>query len=137
MRIKTLVSNLDRQIEEMYRSFSEELGVTSSGLEVLELLFQEDGQQPGAMARQIMRASTSFTPILDNLQNRGLVCRRPHPEDRRAVQIFLTDKGRALEAKLSEFMSDSDKVLRTELGSRSVSDDQFLDRLFAPLLLDK
>jgi DNA-binding MarR family transcriptional regulator len=37
-----------------------------------------------------------MTKLLDRLESKGLLQRRPHPDDRRAVMIELTDEGRAL-----------------------------------------
>lgn len=48
--------------------------------------------------RDLVRATaqrpSTLTGVLDRLERRGLVKRRPHPEDRRALQVVLTRLGR-------------------------------------------
>lgn len=58
--------------------------------------------QPGITQRQLHDETaidpSSMVAALDELEKMGLAERRPHPEDRRAHTIFLTDRGqRALE----------------------------------------
>ena len=39
--------------------------------------------------------------LIDRLEKEGLVKRLPHPDDRRAYSICLTEKGKSLEAELT------------------------------------
>jgi DNA-binding PadR family transcriptional regulator len=41
-------------------------------------------------------SSASATSVLDTLEKRGLLVRRPHPDDGRKLVIDLTDAGRAI-----------------------------------------
>jgi DNA-binding MarR family transcriptional regulator len=49
---------------------------------------------PGALATQTLVASGTMTNRIDRLAARGLVERRPVPNDRRGVLVQLTDSGR-------------------------------------------
>jgi DNA-binding MarR family transcriptional regulator len=49
------------------------------------------------LADGVGRLATSFTPILNKLEDKGFVERRSHPADRRAIRIYLTAEGKALE----------------------------------------
>lgn len=49
---------------------------------------------PGVIAERAIIAAASATSVLDTLQRRGLVERRPHPTDRRKLLIDLTPEGR-------------------------------------------
>jgi DNA-binding MarR family transcriptional regulator len=44
--------------------------------------------------------SSNVTGIIDRLEARGLVARRPSPEDRRVKHVVLTPQGRRLRARL-------------------------------------
>lgn len=48
------------------------------------------------VAERLLVSSASMTSLLDTLERRGLVERRPHPSDRRRVLIHLTDEARAI-----------------------------------------
>ena len=51
---------------------------------------------PGELVRQTMVTTGAITNRIDRLAERGLVNRRPTPDDRRSVTVRLTPKGRAL-----------------------------------------
>lgn len=46
---------------------------------------------PSVLARLTGLTSGATTTLLDRLQTRGFIRRAPHPEDRRSIQIHLTD----------------------------------------------
>lgn len=53
--------------------------------------------QPG-MSQQVLHEKTAIDPssmvaVIDELEERGLAERRPHPDDRRARMIVLTEQG--------------------------------------------
>lgn len=50
---------------------------------------------PGEIAERAIIAAASTTSVLDTLEKRGLVERRPHPTDRRKLLIDLTPEGRS------------------------------------------
>lgn len=91
----SLWCNLDialRNVGQIYSQAVEPLGLTVIEWYILRALYEQDGQHASELARAVGRAATSFTPILDKLQHKDLIQRRPDPADRRAVRIFLTDK---------------------------------------------
>ncbi len=51
-------------------------------------------------ARRLGYDPSNFTGIVDRLEQRGLVARRPDPDDRRVRQLVLTDDGRTLRRDL-------------------------------------
>lgn len=58
------------------------------------------GSSPDCGVKEIARGLKLSTPTVSvsirHLEEAGFIDRRPHPADRRAVQIFLTPKGREL-----------------------------------------
>ena len=88
--------NLDialRNLDQVYGQIIEPLGLTVIEWYILRSLYEQDGQHASELARAVGRAATSFTPILDKLQNKDMIERRPDASDRRAVRIYLTSKG--------------------------------------------
>ena len=49
---------------------------------------------PAEMARLLEVSTAASTGIVDRLVDRGHAERQPHPEDRRRVEVHLTDSGR-------------------------------------------
>lgn len=73
-------------------------------IHILDALYEQDGQHASSLAKAVERQATSFTPILDKLEKRGLICRAADPDDRRAVFIHLTNDGKALKADVARVM---------------------------------
>ena len=91
MRVQQLVlSNLDAILKPH--------GLTFARYEALVLLvFSTRGSLPlGKMGERLQIHPTSITSIINRLEAAGLVVRRPHPADRRAVLAEVTVAGRAV-----------------------------------------
>ena len=73
-------------------------GLTFARYEALVLLcFSSRGSLPlGKMGERLQVHPTSITSIVQRLEADGLVSRRPHPDDGRAVLAEITDAGRAV-----------------------------------------
>lgn len=111
----SLWCNLDialRNIGQIYNQAVEPLGLTVIEWYILRALYEQDGQHASELARAVGRAATSFTPILDKLQHKDLIQRRPDPADRRAVRIFLTDKANEYRQQVIETAAEIDASLR-------------------------
>lgn len=57
------------------------------------------------LARSLLVHATTATLATDRLEARGLLARTPHPTDRRATLVSITDEGRALVRQASEALS--------------------------------
>lgn len=91
MRVQQLVL---AQLDEILRPH----GLTFARFEALVLLvFSRAGSLPlGKMGERLQVHPTSVTSIVDRLEAAGLVVRRRHPEDGRAVLAQVTEAGREL-----------------------------------------
>jgi DNA-binding MarR family transcriptional regulator len=67
---------------------------------------------PGITSRQLCAALNILPPnlvvILKQFEKRGLIARKPHPTDGRAIGLSLTDKGNTLVAAAEEVSAASD-----------------------------
>ncbi|TVR24269.1 MAG: MarR family transcriptional regulator [Anaerolineaceae bacterium] len=79
---------------------------------ILRALYEEDGRHASELARAVGRAATSFTPNLDKLQSKDYIERRPDAADRRAVRIFLTQKGHDAREEVLENAVKVDREMR-------------------------
>ncbi|MDQ3615754.1 MAG: MarR family transcriptional regulator [Actinomycetota bacterium] len=73
-------------------------GLTFARYEALVLLtFSRAGSLPlGKMGERLQVHPTSISSIIDRLESSGLVVRRRHPQDGRAVLAEITDRGRCV-----------------------------------------
>jgi DNA-binding MarR family transcriptional regulator len=77
------------------------LGVSASQARVLAVLhFSDKPIKPSLVATLLFQETQSITGILHRIESRGWVRRLPDPNDRRAVGLELTDKGREITAEI-------------------------------------
>ncbi len=110
----SLWCNLDvalRSTDHYFRQYIRPAELTVIEWYILRSLYEVDGQHASALARAVGRAATSFTPNLDKLQAKGYVERQPDPHDRRAVRIFLTQKGQAIREEVLQSAVDLDQLM--------------------------
>ncbi|MBQ0901049.1 MarR family winged helix-turn-helix transcriptional regulator [Micromonospora sp. U21] len=74
--------------------------VTPSQSRALGVLARHGELRPGTIAEHLRIAPRSATEVVDDLQTRGLVERRPDPADRRATLVALTGEGNRVSAAI-------------------------------------
>lgn len=86
---------------------------------------------PSELVASTLVTSGTMTNRLDRLEDRGLIERRPNPEDRRGMDVQLTPRGlRLVEKLITEHVANEEKMLAS-LGTR---DRDQLDRILRKLL---
>ncbi|MFC0028967.1 MarR family winged helix-turn-helix transcriptional regulator [Micromonospora chaiyaphumensis] len=90
-----LVSIAGHIVEQHWgRYLAEHHGLTSAGMRVLLVLLRAGDSTHREMAERCFVRPATLTGIVDTLERDGFVARRRDPDDRRSVQLSLTDKGR-------------------------------------------
>lgn len=99
--VRTLRASLDRALRGK--------GLRLGQYQVLYVLWDADGLTPRDLAQRLAVEMPTVTRTVQRMLRDGLVRREDHPSDARSVNIFLTDKGRAIrrniEVLLEEYMS--------------------------------
>lgn len=103
-------------------------GITAAQGMVLNFLGQADEVTARELGKRTSLDSATVTGILDRLEAAGLVERKPHPKDRRAILVCLTGSGkktagelyaamvRANEEFLAGLNAQDQQALRVMLG---------------------
>lgn len=91
-----VASRLRRQTRESLAPWD----ITPSQSRALGVLARHGEVRPGTLAEHLRIAPRSATEVIDDLQTRGLVERRPDPADRRATLVALTEEGESLSAAI-------------------------------------
>ncbi len=125
--LAAMIGPLGRLLMALEKPVLEEHGVSMWGYSVLVALGRGAARGQGVLAEEIGADKTRIIPVLDDLQGRGLIERRPDPADRRARLLALTPAGRALrDAVRADIQAREEKLL----GRLSVADRRgFLNAL--------
>jgi len=132
------------------RQFAERIGEVDLQpplFRVLSLVDAAEGRSQQAIGEAIQVPPSRMVALVDELEQRGLVERRPDPADRRVRALFLTEKGRDTlargreiarqhEQELTRGMAAADRKRLTELLEKIV-DEQTIGRGIHPGLSDK
>jgi len=98
------VYKAEQAFNRVYRQALEPLGLTYPQFLTMRLLWSEGSLSVGEISERLGLDSGTVTPLLKRLSLMGLVKKARRADDERRVDIFLTDEGRALEAKSEAVM---------------------------------
>ena len=91
-----VISDLHRLITTAMDKELKTLDLTRSQLRIILHLSRQDGLTQVRIAEDLEMGKVAVGGLLDRLQGKGLVQRKPHPTDRRATHVFLTPSAEAL-----------------------------------------
>jgi DNA-binding MarR family transcriptional regulator len=105
-------------LAKLYEEFSEQLlsrfGVTLAEYQTLGIL-RTTGEgrmySPTELAAWAHQTTAGMTKTLDRLERAGLARRRPHPTDRRRVEIVLTEEGAAVTDRIFLAQTEAQDLL--------------------------
>lgn len=106
-------------------------GITLPQYRVLKALDLEDGQRLTTLSDTLLRAKSTITRIVDQLEKDGLVRRASDEEDRRAQRVVLTPAGASLLAKASQ--AHAENVARRFQHALPPADREVFHRLLQEL----
>lgn len=92
--MKKIEKNLSLQLEGT--------GVTIPQSFILSYLLNDDGATLKEIGNKSLIDSSSMTVLIDKLEKDGLVERQLDTQDRRAIRVFVTEKGREVAVKVVE-----------------------------------
>ena len=96
MRLRAAYFALHRHSNRHFLQFE----TTADQYVLLSYLAEEDGINQKELSSRCSSDARTIGTMIELLERNGLVERQPHPSDRRAWQVFLTDTGRARHAQL-------------------------------------
>jgi DNA-binding MarR family transcriptional regulator len=106
-----------------------ELGLTPGHMKALFVLKLDEPRPMGALAEALSCDASTVTWLVDSLEERGIVERRPLPSDRRVKTVVLTPLGEKTKGELLERLYEPPGVL-LELDTKQL---EALDRALAVL----
>ena len=92
----TVVFRAYQSIQDATKKDLLQYGVNQTEFGVLEFLYHKGEQPIQVLGKKILIASSSITYVVDKLEEKGFVCRRSCPNDRRVTYAVLTSEGQQL-----------------------------------------
>lgn len=116
--INFLLSKSQNLVLSYFKEQLSSYGITPVQYGVLKCLWDEEHLSPGKIAQRLYLDSSTITGILDRVEDKNFIKREPHPEDRRSLQIVLTDKGRDIQTDLEKEIIKANKYVLKKLKNK-------------------
>lgn len=117
--LAAMVVRLARSLVDAERPVLAAHEISMWGYIVLTALRDQPMRAQAALARSIGADKTRIIPVLDDLQERGLIEREPDPADRRIRLLRLTPAGRELHVKVRAAIREQEE---SRLGDLTAAD---------------
>jgi DNA-binding MarR family transcriptional regulator len=92
-----LIDHTAKNLRRIQRLTIRESGLTPPQYQVLYTLWDRDEMPLKDLASACSCTRATITGLIDGLERKGLVSRKPNPDDRRSLLAALTGEGRALQ----------------------------------------
>lgn len=130
-----LMSDVSRLLRRRFDARARAIGITRAQWRTLTVLSRNEGANQGALAELLEVEPITLCRMIDRLAEAGHVERRRDPGDRRAWNIYLTDRSRPL---LDQLRALADEVVGDALRGIDSGDQavlaRSLDRMRANLI---
>jgi DNA-binding MarR family transcriptional regulator len=110
-----LISQLGFQSSRRFAERLEPLELNPRTFALLRHIEAAEGEPQHALAEALHVPPSRMVALLDELEERGLVERRPHPTDRRARSLYLTRSGRRLLERAKKVAAEHEAELCADL----------------------
>ncbi|GAB7023599.1 MarR family winged helix-turn-helix transcriptional regulator [Salidesulfovibrio brasiliensis] len=109
-----LQENLNRRFREAGHS------VTHNQWKIMTFIENEEGLSQQDLARRYRSSKVTIVRFLNKLEKDGLIVRKKDPEDGRCNRLYLTEKGRSLQAELTPLARANANLLRQGLSDNDI-----------------
>ena len=89
----TAYARVSRLLDPLRLHVWEEMGITFPQLRILFLVRRDPGTDLRTLAQRLDVGTSAASQQVDRLVDRGLLLRSEDPDDRRRIQLALTEKG--------------------------------------------
>ncbi|MEM1160551.1 MAG: MarR family transcriptional regulator [Pseudomonadota bacterium] len=121
MRLVWMLARANRTLESDLAKRLKPQGIAVEQFWILEALAQNGPSPMNGLARIALVEPPTLTKIIDRMVASGLVFRAPDTDDRRKINILLSEEGEALYQKLAIEISDQEDNIDQILSDGKLS----------------
>ena len=102
------------------------IGMRASYRHVMKPLMENDGLTQLDLVKITKLKAPTISITLRNMEREGIVRREKNDNDRRETHVFITDKGRAMHAKVLEAFDKAEKLMLDGLSDKELESVRIL-----------
>lgn len=110
-----LINDVARLMRRNFNRRAQGLGLSQAQWQALAYLRRQEGVKQVTLAETLEIQPITLARLIDRLEEAGLVTRRPDPNDRRAIRLFLTEKAKPLLKKMQELSAETRRQATMDL----------------------
>ena len=114
-RLACVLKRLHLDLHELHEKLLAPFGISAGELAILMLIDARQPESQQQVAGRLGVDRTTMVSLIDALQTKGLVARRPDPHDRRRNVIELTEPGARTLRRATRASDDAERRLLTAL----------------------
>lgn len=118
-RLGYLLKHVQQRMAELHAAALGPYGIDGRELGVLLVLAGREPQSQQQAARQLGIDRTTMVAMLDTLEDKGLVSRRPDADDRRRNVVELTDAGQDTLRRATAASDEAERALLAPLSPQA------------------
>ncbi|MED4126639.1 MarR family winged helix-turn-helix transcriptional regulator [Shouchella miscanthi] len=93
LKLFTVLSRAMQTVKSHVETDIRKHGFNPTEFAVLELLYSKGDQTVQKIGQKVLIASSSITYVVDKLEKKAMIVRKPSPTDRRVTYVSITQKG--------------------------------------------
>lgn len=129
-RLGYLLKHANLRLTQLTGPALEPYGIDGRELAVLHVLDEADPLSQQEAARRLRIDRTTMVALIDTLEGKKLVSRRPHPDDRRKNMVELTTRGRDTLREGGQAVEEAERAFLAKLPPNDATLlRELLDRL--------
>ncbi len=118
--LSRIIYFLARDIQNLTQRMLKSYGVTLEQFHLLKVLSSKNvNLTQKEICQQTSKSAGNITRIIDRLESKSLVVRRPSPDDRRAIFVALTEEGQAVLQKAEAVFIDFSSKLSSGIDTNT------------------
>lgn len=131
--LPSLLLNVREALMVHFRPLLHAEGLTDQQWRVLRALGEQEPMAPNQLSSVCMLLGPSLTRMLTGMEQVGLISRGRSQQDQRKQEVYLTEKGQALLARIKPLIENQHNALEEKIGKA------LMDRVYRDLdsLLEK
>lgn len=128
LRITQGLRRVDVATYAMRIRLAEKLGISTIDINAMAFVGEVDGMTPKALGNILNITTGSVTAMVDRLESKGFMVRKPNPADRRSLFLHLSPSGVEAMQWANHFFVDAASAVLAGTSEESIADiAQFLE----------
>ncbi|TRX16469.1 MarR family transcriptional regulator [Flavobacterium franklandianum] len=124
-------------VSRMYNEEATKYGATMATGFTLLSIDKEEGTPSTALGPKMGMEASSLTRTLKNMEEKGLIYKKPNPVDGRGVLIYLTDFGKEKRALSKETVIKFNEVIRQNVSAEKLEHFMEVSEIINELIAEK